>query len=90
MDIGAFEFQFGGPAPALYGIAGSSTGQFQFAFTNNSPEATFTVLSTTNLSLALEDWTVLGAPTRTASGQFRFSDPQTTNNPQRFYRVSSP
>jgi hypothetical protein len=64
-------------------------GVFQFAFTN-APSGTFTVLSTTNLSLPLSNWTVAGAATNTAPGQFQFTAQLTTNNPQLFYGVRSP
>jgi hypothetical protein len=64
-------------------------GSFQFTFTN-APGATFTTLASTNLSLNLSNWTVLGSPTEISSGQFQFNDPQVPNNPQRFYRVRSP
>jgi hypothetical protein len=64
-------------------------GSFQFAFTN-IPGASFTVLTTTNLALPLASWTVLGAVTEVTPGKFQFSDPQATNNPQRYYRVKSP
>ena len=37
--------------------------------------------------LPLSSWTVLGAPTEAPAGQYQFTDSQTTNNPQRFYRV---
>jgi hypothetical protein len=64
-------------------------GSFQFSFTNTIG-AVFTVLAATNISLPSSNWTVLGSPTETASGQFQFVDPQATANPQRFYRVRSP
>jgi hypothetical protein len=64
-------------------------GVFQFGFTNVSG-AVFTALATTNLSLALSNWTVLGSATEIADGQFQFSDPQATNYPRRFYDVRSP
>jgi hypothetical protein len=89
VDIGALEFQFGAGAPVLSATQ-SPAGQFTFTFADNTPGATFTVMSTTNLSLPLGDWTVVGQPIQTAPAQFRFNDPHATNNPQRFYRVSSP
>jgi hypothetical protein len=64
-------------------------GSFQFGFTNVSGLA-FTVLTATNLSPALINWTVLGVPTEISSGQYQFTDQQATNYPRRFYRVSSP
>ena len=49
-------------------------GTFQFAFTN-TPGATFTVLSTTNVALPLTNWTLRGPATETTPGQFQFTDP---------------
>jgi sugar lactone lactonase YvrE len=66
-----------------------SNGAFQFNFTN-TPGAPFTVLSTTNLALPASNWTILGAPSNLAPGQFQFTTDPLTNDPQRFYRVSSP
>jgi hypothetical protein len=62
---------------------------FQFAFTNALNES-FSVLSTTNLSLPLSNWTVLSGVTEFPPGQYKFTDLQATNNPQRFYRIRSP
>jgi len=64
-------------------------GSFQLAFTN-TPGAFLGVLATTNLTLPLSNWTMLGAATEVSPGQFQFTDPQATNTPQRFYRVRSP
>jgi WD40 repeat protein len=66
-----------------------ANGSFQFAFTN-TPGASFTVLVTSFLSLPLPDWMVLRGVTETSPGQFQFTDPQTTNSAQRFYRLRSP
>ena len=48
------------------------------------------MLGTTDLSLPLSNWTVLGALTDNPPGQFQFTDPQATNGALRFYRVRSP
>lgn len=68
-------------------IAGDGTFQFSFS---NSQAASFTVLSTTNLSLPLSDWTVLGPPSNTAPGLFQFTAQTPTNNQQRYYLIRSP
>ena len=62
-------------------------GSFRFDFTN-TPGAIFTALASADLSP--ETRTVLGDVKEISAGQFQFTDPQTTNNPQRFYRVRSP
>jgi len=56
----------------------------------NAPFAPFALLTSTDVSLPLSNWTVLGAVTEIAPGQFTFSNAQMTNNPQRFYHVRSP
>jgi len=90
-DIGAFEAQIvSGNSPLrLTGTAKSGSGPFQFAFTN-TPGASFTVFTTTNLALPFTNWTVLGVPIEITPGQFQFIDPQATNHPHGFYRVTSP
>ena len=62
-------------------------GSFYCSFTN-TPGTSFTVLATTNLSATI--WLPLGGVTEGAAGQFHFNDLQTTNNPQRFYKVRLP
>lgn len=73
---------------ALWTSAGGSN-TFQFSFTN-VPSADFTALASTNVSLPLTDWTVLGNIQEISSGQYQFTDSATNNFPQRFYQVVSP
>ena len=76
------------PTITSVGMLGSS-GQFQIQFTGNS-NFTQTVLGSTNLSLPLTNWTVLGTATQISGGVFQFTDQNATNNAQRFYRLRSP
>ena len=71
------------------GLTMLSNGSFRFAFTNLSG-VTFTVLTSTNAALPLNNWTVLGSVPEISAGQFQFTDTQASNNVQRFYRVRSP
>jgi len=66
-----------------------ANGSFRVSFTNVFG-ASFSVLATTNISLALSNWTVLGAPTESPSGQYQYTDSQAPSNQRRFYRVRSP
>ncbi|HZL42674.1 MAG TPA: hypothetical protein VFD66_05290, partial [Verrucomicrobiae bacterium] len=61
---------------------------YPFNFTNN-PGVSFTVVASTNLSLQMSSWTLLASVTEVLPGQIQFTDPQATNTPFRFYRVSS-
>jgi hypothetical protein len=92
IDIGAVELQSAAAnPPVLENItvpAGGGNG-LQFTFTN-APAADFTVLTATNVSLALTNWTVLGEVQQVAPGQYQFTDPQAATNRLRFYRVRSP
>jgi hypothetical protein len=77
----------GVPAPHLVGT-NLSNGNFQIRFVN-TPGVSFTVLATTNLSVPLTNWTVLGTATEIPLGQFQFIDTSATG-PRRFYEVRSP
>jgi hypothetical protein len=73
------------PAPTLTGAAIASDGSFSFTFTN-APGNTFSVLSTTDLSLPLTNWAVLGSVTDVpgGSGNYKFVDAGAgTNSAQR-------
>ena len=63
-------------------------GAFRLSFTNVYSQ-NFTVLASTNATLTLSNWTVLGTPTESPFGQYQFTD-STATNQQRFYRVRSP
>jgi len=76
-------------SPLVINSVRHANGAFEFSFTS-TPGASFAALATTNLSLSLSNWTVLGTAAEISPGQFRFIDPQTTNTPQRFYRLRSP
>ncbi len=78
-----------GTPPMLNGAQMLGNGVLQFAF-SNTPNGSFTVLCTTNLSLPWSNWTVVGAPSNMASGLFQFTSQPTTNDPQLFYGVRSP
>jgi hypothetical protein len=77
------------PPLRLTTAAKPSGSAFQCTFTN-LPGLGFTVLAATNAALPSSSWTTLGGVTEVSPGQFQFTDPQATNTPQRFYRVSSP
>jgi hypothetical protein len=71
--------------PRLKG-ATLGNGSFQLNFTN-TPGTTYTILTSTNVSLSVSDWTNLGTTTETSAGQFQFTDTQAAGKPERFYRV---
>jgi hypothetical protein len=66
-------------------------GSIQFSFSNPSG-ASYHVLASPNITAPLNTWSNLGSATETplGSGQFKFTDHQAANYPQRFYRVISP
>lgn len=75
--------------PNLNGTIFSRSSGITFQFTNVAG-ASFTALASTNLTLSLSNWTVLGTVTENPAGHYQFSDPQATNNRLRFYSVRSP
>jgi hypothetical protein len=75
--------------PALTNVTMISNGVFQFGFTNGTPGATFTVLSSTNLTVPLTNWTVIGAASNISPGVLQFTDTHATNL-TRFYLIRSP
>ena len=81
---------FGAGEHRLSAGGGGGARAIQFTF-NNTPDADFTVLTSTNVALPLTDWTVLGEVMQVSPGQYKFTDPQAaTNYPRRFYKVRSP
>jgi hypothetical protein len=77
-----------GPPLILAALPTQANGVFQFAF-GDTQNTSFTVLSATNLSLPLSNWTVVGSASNIGPDLFQFTDPQATNT-QRFYSVRSP
>jgi PKD repeat protein len=72
----------------ISGATNLPNGSFQFAFTN-TPGASFSVLTSTNLTTPVDEWTTMGAALETSPGSYQFTD-ETPTTPQRFYRVRSP
>jgi|GEM_PF-1073310 len=64
-----------------------TNGTLRFNFVNIS-NGLFSIRGTTNISLPITNWPVVGSPTETAPGQYQFTAP--TTNSALFYRLSSP
>ena len=73
--------------PPLLTLARLPGGALQITF-RNPPGLSFTVLTTTNLALPLNDWPSAGDAMETLSGRYQFAD-TTEQSPQRFYRIGS-
>jgi glucuronoarabinoxylan endo-1,4-beta-xylanase len=69
--------------------AQQSNGAFQFSFTGSAP-LQYTVLTSTNLSLPLNSWTVAGSAIDTGNNNYAFSVPLAANQPAQFYCVQIP
>ncbi len=76
--------------PQISGMTLLGNGAFQFEIIVGFRSPEFIVLATTNLSLPASNWTVLGPPTPIAGGMCRFTDPNATNYPCRFYQLRWP
>jgi hypothetical protein len=91
VDIGAVEAQFA-PAnnrPVLRLARVQPGGAWGISFTN-IPNTDFTVLTSTNLALPLNQWSILGPATQNPPGQYQFNDSTATNHAARFYQAVSP
>jgi hypothetical protein len=78
-------------APLLGNIAYSTSNGLSFGFTSAPGNSTnFSVLSTSDLTVPLNQWLNLGNPTEASFGVYQFVDAQATNGGQRFYTVISP
>ena len=77
--------------PDPFALTGTKlpNGNFQIGFTNIKG-GSFSVFTSTNLNLALTNWTPLGAVTDSPPGQFQFTQLHATNVSSQFYRVQSP
>jgi hypothetical protein len=85
LDVLGYNLNF--PPLRVQGVR-LTNGTFQIAFTN-APGLGFVVLTSTNISLSVTNWTVLGTPTEIPAGQYQFID-SSAGNQQRFYRVKLP
>lgn len=81
------------PARAVAGAsvltsAGKSSQGFHFEF-NNTPGLIFTVLGAPNPAAPIATWTPVGTATELLPGDYEFTDTNSANGPQRYYRVRS-
>ena len=81
LDILGYKLNY--QPPRLQGT-NLGNGNFQLNFTN-TPGTSYTELASTNVSLSVSNWTVLGTTTETQAGQFQFTDSPASK--LRFYRV---
>ena len=83
-------FSYTAPAtrPIITGASIPVAGQFFLQFTS-APTASYNVLSSTNITLPVTNWTLLGMATQATPGLFRFTDLSATNS-QNFYILRSP
>lgn len=73
-----------------YASSGASKG-LTFSFNSGTGgSASFTVWSTTNLTVSLNQWKNLGHPVEAPPGTYSITDPAGATNPATFYRVTSP
>jgi len=75
-------------SPILVNVQ-QSNGTFQFSFTGSAP-LQYTVLTSTNITLPLSNWTVAGLATNTGGNNYTFSVPVAPNQPAQFYQAKVP
>jgi len=93
IDIGAYELQIStNPVTiASLSMTASTQGIFAVNFTENALPS-FSAYATTNLMMPFASWTWLGTVPQSppGSGQFSFTLPAYTNQPQYFIGIQSP
>jgi len=93
VDIGAAEYQYAMATnpPSLGGFVNNGSKLFALNFTNVTG-VSFTVFASTNMMLPLSQWSNLGPVTESpaGSGNYLFTDLQSSNIAQRFFIIRSP
>ncbi len=72
-------------SPVISTLAKPDSHSFQLSFANLDTSSTYTILASTNVSLPITNWTVLGRATN-VGGVFQYIDTDATND-TRFYRI---
>jgi FtsP/CotA-like multicopper oxidase with cupredoxin domain/sugar lactone lactonase YvrE len=62
---------------------------FQFGFSNANPDASFSILFSTNLEVPLTNWVVIGTASNISPGVLQFTDTNASDS-ARFYMIRSP
>ena len=78
------------PTSMQFSTISYSGTQMVFSGSGGTPNATYVVLTSTNLSLAKASWTMLATNTFNGSGNFSFTRPIDNTTPQRFFVVEIP
>jgi GH25 family lysozyme M1 (1,4-beta-N-acetylmuramidase)/N-acetylneuraminic acid mutarotase len=80
------------PTPAAhFSIQGATLNSSGFNLSlTNVPGTHFSLLSTTNLLMPLNNWTLVKGFTEVSPGEFQIVDGSATNVPTQYYRVTSP
>lgn len=91
VDLGAVELQVASQPFPVGSPMRLSDGSSSLAFTN-VPGGSFTLFSSTNVTLPFNTWSNLGSVVElpVGSGHFQFTIPATNSQPRQFYRVRSP
>ena len=65
-----------------------TNGVVEFSFVS-APGKAFSVVATTDASVPLTNWSVVGAVIEISPGSYQFKESEASNHAQRFYRVRS-
>lgn len=87
VDTGAYEFQAPSAQFSCHSIA---TANGVAVTMTNTPGALFTLLGSTDITLPVDNWEVLGPMPEISPGQFQWTDADSFNYELRFFSVRSP
>jgi len=77
------------PPPAISGVT-MNGGNLIFSGTNGAHNGTYYVLTSTDLTLPMNLWTVIATNTFDSHGNFNFTNPVDGKSPQQFYMLEFP
>jgi streptogramin lyase len=89
-EISVTQTGTGSSAPTFTGVQILGDGGIELHGITTGTSSTFTVLTSTDMALPLNEWTVCGTITNGVTGPFQFTPPPATNDLQRFYVIRSP
>ena len=75
--------------PPVSSLSPTAAGQYKLQFTGSNGTTNYTVITSTNIGLALTNWTVLGAATNVSTNLYQYTYTNATKVRVRFYKLKA-